>query len=394
MALHEATGTFAIEAEHGKDDWLTMMMDFEDGSLSEEQTIKLFQHLVDNGQAWQLQGMYGRMAQRLIDAGKIKAAARHAKCSACGGTGMNGADIKCPSCNGTGTLMEAKHDEKDDYLRSSAVYGNAYKKEAEHKGMTTAERHAYGRRMANELAHPIHNAAHASAAKIAKIGKQLDRDDRAARANAPDFYSGKKAEHDKFFAHDLHKEFRREMRALVGLSMLAKDKETAVAKLCHAWKEAKLAWSKSAQKMTERADPSQNNAAASEYGGSHWKPAQHEEATGKFAMAAEMGKTDFGTLTPEGKVKNLMSIDLNKVKSDDPLAYAYGFSQGRSGQPMSKDKGLAPEYVRGYKEGKSGTKEAEHKCGGKIEENMKKEYGAEKGEEVYYASKNKGIIKG
>lgn len=45
-------------------------------------------------------------------------------------------------------------------------------------------------------------------------------------------------------------------------------------------------------------------------------------------------------------------IDLNKIKSDDPLAFAYGYSQGRSGIPISKEKGLAPEYVRGWKEGR------------------------------------------
>lgn len=63
-------------------------------------------------------------------------------------------------------------------------------------------------------------------------------------------------------------------------------------------------------------------------------------------------KTKFGTLTPSGKEVDVMEIDLSKVKSPDPLAYAYGFFQGKSGKPMAKEKGLAPEYVRGYKEGK------------------------------------------
>jgi len=63
-------------------------------------------------------------------------------------------------------------------------------------------------------------------------------------------------------------------------------------------------------------------------------------------------KTKFGILTPEGKVEKSMAIDLSKIKSPDPLAFAYGLFQGKSGQPMSKEKGLAPEYVRGYKEGK------------------------------------------
>lgn len=67
--------------------------------------------------------------------------------------------------------------------------------------------------------------------------------------------------------------------------------------------------------------------------------------------------TTFGTITPSGEVKNTMVVDLSKVKSDDALAYAYGFSQGKSGTPMSKaEKGdkLAPEYIRGYKDGKEG----------------------------------------
>ncbi len=42
---------------------------FEQGDLSDEDTIELFQHLIDNGMAWKLQGFYGRTAQGLIDAG-------------------------------------------------------------------------------------------------------------------------------------------------------------------------------------------------------------------------------------------------------------------------------------------------------------------------------------
>jgi hypothetical protein len=49
------------------------IMAFEQGDLDEDGTLVLFQHLVDTGLAWSLQGSYGRMAQGLIDAGFIAA---------------------------------------------------------------------------------------------------------------------------------------------------------------------------------------------------------------------------------------------------------------------------------------------------------------------------------
>ena len=52
---------------------LDKMMAWEDGMLPPEQTVELFQSLVNSGQAWSLQGMYGRQAMALIQAGLVKA---------------------------------------------------------------------------------------------------------------------------------------------------------------------------------------------------------------------------------------------------------------------------------------------------------------------------------
>ena len=53
-------------------DQLDAMIRWEEGELDEEETILLFQNLVNSGLAWSLQGCYGRMAARLIAAGLVQ----------------------------------------------------------------------------------------------------------------------------------------------------------------------------------------------------------------------------------------------------------------------------------------------------------------------------------
>jgi len=52
-------------------DQLSMMIDFEEGLLSDSDILVLFSGLIRSGLAWSLQGSYGRMAARLIDNGFI-----------------------------------------------------------------------------------------------------------------------------------------------------------------------------------------------------------------------------------------------------------------------------------------------------------------------------------
>ena len=52
-------------------DKINKIIAYESGELKAEDTLDLFAELIRTGQAWSLQGHYGRTAQALIDSGYI-----------------------------------------------------------------------------------------------------------------------------------------------------------------------------------------------------------------------------------------------------------------------------------------------------------------------------------
>jgi len=50
-------------------DTVSFIMAFEDGQLDNDAIVEGFQHLIDSGLAWSLQGSYGRAAASLIEQG-------------------------------------------------------------------------------------------------------------------------------------------------------------------------------------------------------------------------------------------------------------------------------------------------------------------------------------
>lgn len=58
--------TAIVTGQQVRDGLVDDIIAYECGDLGEEETIQLFQKLIDTGLAWSLQGSYGRMAKALI----------------------------------------------------------------------------------------------------------------------------------------------------------------------------------------------------------------------------------------------------------------------------------------------------------------------------------------
>ena len=56
------------------------LLQYEDGMLTFEETVELFQALINSGLVWQLQGFYGRQAMTFIKNGNCERPQETKKC--------------------------------------------------------------------------------------------------------------------------------------------------------------------------------------------------------------------------------------------------------------------------------------------------------------------------
>ena len=60
-----------MKTEKEELDILSLILNFEDGNISNYNFYKLFSYLIETGLVWQLQGSYGRIGKELIESGHI-----------------------------------------------------------------------------------------------------------------------------------------------------------------------------------------------------------------------------------------------------------------------------------------------------------------------------------
>jgi hypothetical protein len=65
------TGDDSQNSEVGFVQLVDQLIAYEEGQLTEDEELAFFEHLVQTGMCWQLQGHYQRVAATLIEAGLI-----------------------------------------------------------------------------------------------------------------------------------------------------------------------------------------------------------------------------------------------------------------------------------------------------------------------------------
>jgi hypothetical protein len=60
---------FKVATKITQANFIDYLIAFEGGELDDIDTVLFFQYLIDTGQAWSLQGFYGRTAKSLIEQG-------------------------------------------------------------------------------------------------------------------------------------------------------------------------------------------------------------------------------------------------------------------------------------------------------------------------------------
>ena len=67
--MREGERNKIVAAKNLQYDTVANLIAYENGELKYDEMVTFFQHLIDTGEAWLLQGHYGRMATHMIEVG-------------------------------------------------------------------------------------------------------------------------------------------------------------------------------------------------------------------------------------------------------------------------------------------------------------------------------------